>query len=179
VFDFTGKTVTARLTATAGLPGEAWVPGGDNAPILVAAMGPQALRVAGELADGTIPFLAGPRTLENRIVPTISKAAADAGRPEPRVVVIVPAVVADDVEPVREIAAGLLAFYGQVPSYQQVMADEGVTHPVELAVLGDEKEVATSVQRYLDAGATDVVVTMAGMRSTEDRLRTWELLGSL
>ena len=59
------------------------------------------------------------------------------------------------------------------------MVDEGVTHPVELALLGDEKEVATGVQRYPDAGATDVVVTMAGMRSTEDRLRTWGLLGSL
>lgn len=179
VFDFTGKAVTARLTATAGLPGEAWVPGGAGVPILVAAMGPQALRAAGELADGTVPFLAGPRTLSTRIVPAIAKAAKEAGRPAPRVVVMLPAVVADDVDAVREIAARQLAFYGQVPSYQQVMADEGVSHPVELAVLGDEKQVAAGVRRYLDAGATDVVVTMAGMRSRADRLRTWDLLGTL
>jgi F420-dependent oxidoreductase-like protein len=179
VFDFTGKTISAHLTATAGLPGEAWVPGGSGVPILVAAMGPQALRAAGELADGTVPFLAGPRTLSTRIVPAITRAAESAGRPAPRVVVMLPAVVTDDVDDVRAVAAGQLAFYGQVPSYQQVMADEGVTHPVELGVFGDEKEVATGVQRYLDAGATDVVVTMAGMRSTADRLRTWALLGTL
>ena len=62
-------------------------------PVYVAAMGPKALRVTGELADGTLPYLAGPRTIEQFIEPTIARAAADAGRPSPRIIAFVPVLV--------------------------------------------------------------------------------------
>jgi hypothetical protein len=41
-------------------------------------IGPQALRVTGWLADGTLPYPAGPKTLAEFIVPTISDAARTA-----------------------------------------------------------------------------------------------------
>lgn len=73
-----------RLTAVTTLP--AAVPGAQPpVPVLVAAMGPQALRVTGELADGTLPYLAGPRTLGEHIVPAITSAVRqyhDAGATE-------------------------------------------------------------------------------------------------
>ena len=50
-----------EFTASPGWP--VAVPGGTPIPIYVAAMGPKALHVTGELADGTLPYLAGPRTI--------------------------------------------------------------------------------------------------------------------
>ena len=64
-------------------------------------MGPKALQVTGELADGTLPYLAGPRTIAEFIEPTIAKAAADAGRPKPRIIAAVPVLVSDDVDAAR------------------------------------------------------------------------------
>ncbi|RKN05093.1 TIGR03564 family F420-dependent LLM class oxidoreductase [Streptomyces radicis] len=168
-----GRTVTARP------PLPTAVAGGAGAPLLVAAMGPQALAVTGELADGTLPFLAGPRTLAERIVPVLTAAAAEAARPVPRIVAAVPAVVTDDVDVVRQIAAVHLGAYAAVPSYRQVLAAEGATHPVELALIGDEHTVATGIRRYFDAGATEVVLTQTGLRSPRERERTWHMAGRL
>ena len=74
------------------------VAGGTPVPVYVAAMGPKALQVTGELADGTLPYLAGPRTIAEFIEPAIAKAAADAGRPKPRIIAAVPVLVSDDVD---------------------------------------------------------------------------------
>ncbi|MDI5970914.1 TIGR03564 family F420-dependent LLM class oxidoreductase [Streptomyces sp. SL13] len=170
---FTGRTVTARP------PLPTAVPGGGDVRLIVAAMGTQALRAAGELADGTVTYLAGPRSLEEHIVPQLCRAAARAGRPQPRVVAAVPAVVTDDVEVVRQTAAVHLGAYASLPSYRKVLAREGVAHPAELALVGDEATVAAGIRRYFDAGATEVVVIHAGMRSARERLRTWALAGEL
>ena len=164
---FTGSTVVAEPSLPTA------VAGGDGIPLLVAAMGPQALRAAAELAAGTIPFLAGPRAIESHIVP------AFAGSFEPRIVAAVPAVVTEDVDAVRAIAAVNLGYYGDIPSYRHMLDVEGVSHPADLALIGSESEVAAGIQRYFDAGATDVVLIQSGMRSTADRLRTWRLAGSL
>lgn len=169
----TGDTVTARP------PLPTAVAGGEDVPLLVAAIGPQALRVTGELADGVIPYLAGPRALAERIVPAVTKAAADAGRPSPRIVAVVPTVVADDVDAVRAAATAHLGFYASVASYQRVLAAEGVSHPAEVAVIGNEATVTAGISRYFDAGATDVVLAQAGLRAAGDRLRTWALAGEL
>jgi F420-dependent oxidoreductase-like protein len=167
-----------RLTATPPLP--AAVPGAKPpVPILVAAMGPQALRVTGELADGTLPYLAGPKALADHIVPAITLAAAGAGRPAPRVVAFLPAVVTSDVDRVRENAERQLAFYDQVPSIQRIIGLDGKQRAAELAVVGDEETVADAVRRYRDAGATEIVATKTDLGGPEDQRRTWRLLGEL
>lgn len=167
-----------RLTAVTTLP--AAVPGAQPpVPVLVAAMGPQALRVTGELADGTLPYLAGPRTLGEHIVPAITSAAERAGRPAPRVVAFVCGVVTDDVDTVREKAAQQMSFYDKVPSYQRVISLEGATRAVDLSVIGDEETIASAVRQYHDAGATEVVFSQTDLGTAEDQERTWRLLGEL
>jgi F420-dependent oxidoreductase-like protein len=174
--DFHGELITA-VSPPVG-PGK--LPGAEPpVPILVAAMAPQALRVTGELADGTLPYLAGPKTLSNHIVPVITKAAERAGRPAPRIVALMPAVVTANVEKVREAAVEQLAFYEQVPSYQRVIALEGASRAGDLAVIGDEETVAAEVKRYFDAGATEVVVTTTDLGGEDDQSRTWNLLGEI
>ena len=110
--------------------------GGTPVPVYVAAMGPKALQVTGELADGTLPYLAGPRTIAEFIEPTIAKAAADAGRPKPRIIAAVPALVSGDVDAARALAAEQLGFYETIPSYQKVIAREGVASVADLAAVG-------------------------------------------
>ncbi|MFB9321789.1 TIGR03564 family F420-dependent LLM class oxidoreductase [Cryptosporangium minutisporangium] len=171
--DFHGERVTAAP------PWPITLPGATPPPLLVAAMGPQALRAAGELADGTLPFLAGPRTLAEEIVPTITAAATRAGRPAPRIVAFVPGGLASDVDAARAAAADQLAFYDRVPSYQRVVEREGLRRSAELAVLGDEKVVGDAVRRYRDAGATEVVFTQTDLAGAADQQRTYALLGSL
>lgn len=135
------------------------VAGGTPIPIYVAAMGPKALRITGELADGTLPYLAGPRTLSEFIVPTINDAAEAAGRPQPRVIAMVPVVVSDDLDAARRIAAEQLQFYTTIPSYQKVIAREGISDITELAAVGPAEQVRAKLQTYLDAGATDIVLS--------------------
>lgn len=172
--DLHGET----LTAVAPLP--VVVPGVETAPpVLFAAAGEQSLRLAGELADGTFPYLAGPATLAGSIVPTISAAAASAGRPAPRIVMVVPAVVTSDVEGVRERAAAHMAFYDDVPAARVSMQREGAAHAHELAVIGDEETVAAAVDRYLEAGATEVSIAYTDIGTPEEQARTIALIGEL
>ncbi len=135
------------------------VAGGSPLPVYVAAMGPKALRVTGELADGTLPYLAGPRTVAEFIVPTISKAAAEAGRPAPKVIAAVPVLVTDDVDEGRARAQEALEFYATIPSYAKVIEREGVDSVIDLAAVGTAAQVTAQLRRYLDAGATDVVLS--------------------
>lgn len=154
------------------------VSGGAPVPVYVAAMGPKALRVTGELADGTLPYLAGPRTVGEFIVPTITAAAADAGRPRPRVVAMVPTLVDDDADAARDAAAQQLAFYETIPSYQKVIAREQVSSVAELAAVGSPAQVRAQLQRYLDAGATDVALSPI-RREPEDLAALWAVAASL
>jgi F420-dependent oxidoreductase-like protein len=151
--DFHGAHVTAVDPVVMPVA----LPSARPYPIYVAAMGPRTLQVTGELADGTLPY-AGPRTLEEFIVPTIGKAAADAGRPVPRVFGLVSVAVTDDAEGARAVAARTMAMYDQVPSYQRINAREGVDSVVDLALIGDAEHVARGLARYTDAGATDLLL---------------------
>lgn len=172
--DFEGELLTAHT------PVPARVPGADaGVPLLVAAMGPQALRASGELADGILPYLAGPRALAEHIVPAVTAAAEAAGRPAPRIVALVHGVVTDDVDAVRERATDALAFYEQIPSYARVIELSGGTRAVDVAVIGDERTVSAEVRRYRDAGATEVVFSGTEIAGDADRRRTWDLLGGL
>ena len=153
--------------------------GGTPIPIYVAAMGPKSLQVTGELADGTLPFIAGPRAIADFIEPTITKAAAEAGRPKPRVIASVPVLVSDDVDDARAVAAQQLAFYATIPSYQKVIAREGVDSVADLAVVGPAESVARRLRSYLDSGATDVVLSPLDRSQSADSEGLWAVAASL
>jgi F420-dependent oxidoreductase-like protein len=155
------------------------VAGGTPLPVYVAAMGPKALRVTGELADGTLPYLAGPRTIAEFIEPTIAKAAADAGRPKPAIIAAVPALVSDDQDAARAFAAEQLSFYESVPSYQKVLAREGVASAGDLAAVGSAESIARQLRSYLDAGATDVVISPVDRADATAAEALWAIAASL
>ncbi|MEU9204994.1 LLM class F420-dependent oxidoreductase [Streptomyces sp. NPDC048332] len=172
--DFHGELITAHTPLPARVPGAE-----GGVPLLVAAMGPQALRVSGALADGILPYLAGPRALAEHIVPAVTAAAEAAGRPAPRIVALVHGVVTGSPDAARRTATEQLAFYEQFPSYARAVALSGAERAGDVAVIGDEKTVAAEVRRYRDAGATEVVFAGTDLAGEADRRRTWELLGEL
>jgi F420-dependent oxidoreductase-like protein len=171
--NFTGN----EISASPGWPVR--VAGGTPVPVFVAAMGPKALRVTGELADGTLPYLAGPRTIAEFIEPTIAKAAADAGRPKPRIIAAVPALVSDDVDAARALAAQQLSFYETIPSYQKVIAREGAASVADLAAVGPAESVARQLRSYLDAGATDVALSAVVRTDAAVAEELWAVAASL
>jgi F420-dependent oxidoreductase-like protein len=154
------------------------VPGAAPPSVLVAALGPRLLRVAGELADGTVIWLGGPRYLAEHAAPAIGEAARAAGRPAPRVQVSVPMCVTDRPAAVRAAAAEAFARYGQLPSYRAILDKAGAAGPADVALIGDEAAVRAGVAALAAAGATDFAAapfTPPG----EDAGRTLALLRAL
>jgi F420-dependent oxidoreductase-like protein len=145
--------------------------------VLVAALAPAMLRVAGSLADGTITWMTGLRTIESHIVPVITTAAAAAGRREPRIVVSLPVCVTGEPDRARERANRTFSVYGQLPAYRSMLDREGAAGPGDVAVVGDEESVSRQIAAYAEAGATDWIATPYG--SPEERQRTAALLTRL
>ncbi len=135
--------------------GAVTVAGATRPSVVIAALGPQMLHLAGSMADGTSTWCVGAKTLAELTVPTLRQAAADAGRPEPRVVCALPVLVTNDVDGARKRAANVFAVYDQLPSYKKMMDREGVDGPAGLAIVGTEAEVRDQVAALADVGVTD------------------------
>ncbi|EWM18245.1 LLM class flavin-dependent oxidoreductase [Kutzneria sp. 744] len=162
---FAGSSVIARP------PLPTAVAGGDGVQLLVAAMAPQTLRATAEFADAPFRSWPGRASSNASSCPPGGAPSSHASSPPcpPSSPIFFYAV--------RAVAAASLGYYGDIPSYRQILDAEGVDHPADLALIGSEAEVAAGIRRYFDAGATDVVLIQSGMRSAADRLRTWQLAG--
>ncbi|MGH9281333.1 MAG: TIGR03564 family F420-dependent LLM class oxidoreductase [Acidimicrobiales bacterium] len=135
---------------------EITVPGTTTVAVLVGALSPRMVGVAGELADGVVTWLAGRRTLAGDILPSLLTAAAGAGRSAPRVVAALPVAVTDDEASAREAANVVFARYAGLANYQRVFEREGVSTPADLALVGSEAEVERQLAGYAEAGATEL-----------------------
>ncbi|MEU8341022.1 LLM class F420-dependent oxidoreductase [Spirillospora sp. NPDC048832] len=152
--DFRGETLTAAGTVDA--------PGATAPPVIVSALGPVMLRVAGALADGTVTTWTGPEMIADHVVPAITKAAEDAGRPAPRVLAGVVAAVTADPDSVRRELARTYAAASDLPAYRAVLGRQGLSGVHETVVAGDEETVARELRRFKDAGATDLLISPYG-----------------
>src|SRR5262245_60673237 len=147
-------------------------------PVLVAALGPRMLELAGREAEGTVLWMVGPKTVRSHIAPRIRDAAAKADRPEPRIVAGVAVCVTDDPTAARSLAGQKLAVYGGLPAYRAMLEREGVTGPADLLVTGSESQVRETLAGYAAAGATDL--RAGALCATPDEAeRTRDLLAQL
>ncbi len=165
-----GETITGR--AALDVKGATPPP-----PVLLAALGPKMLELAGTVVDGTVTWMTGAATLADHVVPVITNAATAAGRPAPRIGVGLPVCVTDDVDAARERAAKLFEIYGTLPSYRAMLDREGAAGPADVAIAGDEATVGAQIAHIASIGATDFVASIFG--SKEERDRTWAFLRSL
>lgn len=154
---------------------------GPAPKVMVAALGPQLLKVTGRLADGTILWMTGPTTIRDHTVPTISAAAEEAGRPAPAIVAAFPVCVTDGsdqaVTEARERAANEFMIYGQLPSYRAMLDREGYGGPEDLAIIGSAGEVEERVRALGDLGVT--MFAAAEFGSGDQRAATRDLLVSM
>ena len=147
--EFDGQDWTAHTGGRAATPAH-------PVPVLVSALGPRLLRVAGELADGTVLWMAPPSAIESHIAPKVHAAATAAGRPAPRIVAGLPVAVHDDQAEARTAAAAHSTAYAGMANYQRILEIGNAATPADAAVVGNESAVRTQLQSLLDAGATDI-----------------------
>ena len=170
--DFDGNDWTAHSGGRTATPAH-------RVPVLVSALGPRLLRVAGELADGTVLWMAPARAIETHIAPRVHAAAAAAGRPPPRIVAGLPVAVHGDEREARAAAATHSTAYAGMTNYQRILEIGNASSPAEAAIVGDESAVRTQLQSLLDAGATDIWAAVfpvgddraASLRRTTDLLK--------
>jgi F420-dependent oxidoreductase-like protein len=156
--DHRGETLTAV--------GAVSVDGATAPPVLVAALGPAMLKVAGELADGTITWMTGPRTLADHVVPSITAAAQDRTH---RIVAGFAVCVTAEEDVVRARFATDFALAGQVPEYRAMLDREGVDGPADVLLVGDEDTLTKHIDRLRDTGITDLMLAPIGTPAEQQR----------
>ena len=168
--DVEGETITARYQATGPRP--------ERPPsVVLAALAPRMLELAGTYADGTILWMTGPVTIRDHIVPTIGAAAEAAGRPAPRIICTLPVCVTRDEGAARQRADKVFAMYGRLPSYRAMLDREGAAGPGAVAIIGDQDAVVQQIRGLAAVGVTDFVA--AEFARGEEAEHTGEVLGEL
>ncbi len=165
-----GETLSAHLALD--------IPDPQPVPVMVAALGPQMLKLAGSRTAGTITWMTGPATISAHTKPALDAAAEAAGNPSARITCGLPVCVTSDVERTRERASKVYAIYGQLPSYRAMLDREGAEGPADIAIIGDEDHVAERIGALESAGVTDFAASEFAS-SDDERTRTRAVLRSL
>jgi F420-dependent oxidoreductase-like protein len=163
-----GERVSATTIGTLG-PREVRTPA-----LLVAALAPKMLEMAGTLSDGTLTWMTGVKTIATHVVPTITAAATAAGRPTPRVVCSLPISVTRDVAGTMTKVNESLAIYGTLPSYRAMLDREGADGPADVGLFGTREQVLEKLHDLADAGVTEFSASMTG--GADDRDETYDAL---
>jgi 5,10-methylenetetrahydromethanopterin reductase len=155
-------------------------------PVLVSALGPVMLQIAGEHADGTVLWMADEKAIGEHIAPKINKAAAEAGRPSPRIVAGIPVCLCanSEIDAAKERANRILAEAETSPNYQRLL-DRGDARDVgDLTAAGDSEQILRRFKMFADAGVTDLSVRLLPIGENRDELiaskyRTREVIAEL
>jgi F420-dependent oxidoreductase-like protein len=141
-------------------------------PVLVAALGPVMLKIAGEQADGTVLWMADERAIGDHVVPTITAAAAAAGRPAPRVVAGIPVCLCSpsQVDEAKARANRILGEAEISPNYQRVLSYGDARDIGDLCAVGDEAAIRARFKSFTDAGVTDLSVRLLPIGTGRDEL---------
>jgi F420-dependent oxidoreductase-like protein len=167
--EYQGETLAARIALD--------VRGAPPVRVLLAAMGPRMLDLAGGAADGTVTFMTGPKTLATHVVPRIRAAAERDGRDAPTIAAAISVTVTDDVADARTRVEQRYSTIATLPSYRAMLEQEGSASPADIACIGDEDAVREQIRGFADIGITDLVVAANG---AEDEVRrTVELTGAI
>src|SRR5258705_2148515 len=137
--DVDGETITTHAALD--------VPDLPPVPVLVAALGPKMLELAGSVADGTVTWMTGPATLAEHTVPAITAAAERTGRPAPRIITSLPVCVTADADAARERAASDFQVYGFLASYRGLLDRDVRGGPADVPIVGDAATLRSWVER--------------------------------
>jgi alkanesulfonate monooxygenase SsuD/methylene tetrahydromethanopterin reductase-like flavin-dependent oxidoreductase (luciferase family) len=163
-------------------------------PIQMAALGPEAVRLTGELADAWYPFLL-PRSGVKDGLRLLEEGAAKGGpdRPRPQFRPGIPVAVSPDAAAARDLASWWVTFYltSMGPLYAGTLRNAGYSEAVdavldaaaeganhlpdaagvlldELTVWGDAASARTALDRWYDVGADMPVIVLPPGRELDD-----------
>jgi F420-dependent oxidoreductase-like protein len=155
-------------------------------PVLIAALGPVMLRLAGERTAGTILWMADERAIGSHVAPAINAAAEAAGRPAPRVVAGVPICLCrdDEIDAAVTRANRILAEAEISPNYQRLLDQGDAQNVGDILAAGSESTIEKRLRTFADAGATDVSLRVLPIGNGREELiassrRTREYIASL
>jgi 5,10-methylenetetrahydromethanopterin reductase len=160
--DLVGQHVTTHATLSSA---------GPSPRVVVAALGPKMLDLAGSLTDGTVTWMTGPVTLRETVVPTITAAASRAGRDVPRVIAGLPVCVTDNPGAARDAVRPRIEAAGRMPSYRRQLGAEGLEDVADLAIVGDASTVVARVQALAEMGVTELMADVFGTGDEPEETR--------
>jgi F420-dependent oxidoreductase-like protein len=170
-----GESVTAKGERVSMVATGTWGPKQVRSPsLLVAALGPKMLEMAGTQTDGTLLWMTGVKTIASHVTPTINAAALAAGKPTPRIVCSLPISVTSDIEGTRAKVNETLAIYGKLPSYRAMLDREGADGPADVGLFGSRQQVLDQLDGLAQAGVTEFSASMTA--SAIDRDATYDAL---
>ncbi len=155
-------------------------------PVLVAALGPLMLKLAGERTDGTVLWMADERAIGEHIAPVITDAASSAGRKPPRIVAGIPICLCrdDEIDVAVARANRILSEAEISPNYKRLLEHGDAREVGDILAAGSESTIEKRLRAFADAGATDVSIRVVPVGEGRDELvassqRTREYLASL
>ena len=146
--DYEGERYRTNATLT--------LPDAKTPALVIAALGPGMLKLAGARADGTTLWLTGPKTIAAHTVPLIRQAAQTAGRNDPRIIAGMPVVLTDKPAEARTMVSRQLAPYTNIPSYRAMLDREGAAAPGDVALVGNASELRQQLSTLAEIGVTDL-----------------------
>jgi len=136
-------------------------------PIMISALNPRMLELAGELADGVVLWMCSPAYIRESVIPFINVGREKADKPIKgfEVVAVVPACLTSDRAGAQEVFRETVERYSNLPYYRKMMDASGFKDELEsgriseamldeLGGIGDEHQVRDAVRRYREAGVT-------------------------
>ncbi|HVB51683.1 MAG TPA: TIGR03564 family F420-dependent LLM class oxidoreductase [Acidimicrobiales bacterium] len=140
----------------------------ETPSLLIAALGPKMLELAGAFTDGTVLWMTGPKTIAAHISPTLRAAAEKADRGEPRVVCSLPITVTADPVGARERLNKEYALYATLPSYAAMLEREGAKDPADVSLVGSKEQVLEQLHGLAQAGVTEFSGAPSGTGDERD-----------
>ena len=142
-------------------------------PVMIAALGPVMLKLAGERAAGTTLWLADERTIASHVVPTITKVAEAAGRPAPRIMAGVPVCLCgdDEVDAAIEKTNRTLSEVVASPNYVRLMEHGDAQTIGDVLVGGNEAAMEKRLRSFADAGVTDLNARIVPLGEGRDAIK--------
>ena len=165
-----GEVLTARTFAPLAIDAAA-------PSLVIAALAPAMLRLAGERTDGTVTWMTGISTIASHVAPRLREAAAAVGRPSPRIVVALPVCLTERPVQAAELVDQELAVYPSLPSYKAMLEKEGASSASAIGLIGSAEQIVDGIGRLGEAGGTELIAGIAG--SSTEREATLALLGEL
>lgn len=127
----------------------------EQLPIMISALNPRMLELAGELADGVVLYMCPPRYIADEVVPRVRAGREKAGKSLEgfEIVAAIDACATDDRAAALATYQTTLDRYASLPFYRRAM-EAGDMNPDVLAAIGDAQRVRDAIARYRDAGVT-------------------------